>query len=42
VGTNLDVRDALLALNQSKTNYIQALYDYNTSKAALDKAMGSD
>jgi len=40
VGTNLDVVDAELALTQAKTNYIQALYDYNTSKALLDKAMG--
>lgn len=40
VGTNLDVMDAELALAQAKTNYIQALYDYNTSKAQLDKAMG--
>jgi len=40
VGTNLDVLDAVLSLNQAKTNYIQALYDYNTSKAQLDKAMG--
>jgi len=39
-GTNLDVLDAVLSLNQAKTNYIQALYDYNTSKAQLDKAMG--
>jgi len=40
VGTNLDVIDAQLALVKAKTNYIQALYDYNTSKAKLDKAMG--
>ncbi|MDR3592283.1 MAG: TolC family protein [Negativicutes bacterium] len=40
VGTNLDVVDAELALTQAKTNYIQALYDYNTGKALLDKAMG--
>ncbi|MPM69751.1 Outer membrane efflux protein BepC [bioreactor metagenome] len=40
VGTNLDVIDAQLALTQAKTNYIQALYDYNTSKANLEKAMG--
>ncbi|WP_425058292.1 hypothetical protein SCACP_29370 [Sporomusa carbonis] len=40
VGTNLDVLDAVLSLNQAKTNYIQALYDYNTSKAQLDRAMG--
>ncbi len=40
VGTNLDVIDAQLALATAKTNYIQALYDYNTGKAKLDKAMG--
>ena len=40
VGTNLDVIDAQLALTQAKTNYIQAMYDYNTSRAKLDKAMG--
>lgn len=40
VGTNLDVIDAQVALTQAKTNYIQAMYDYNTSKASLDKAMG--
>lgn len=40
VGTNLDVLDAQLALATAKTNYIQAMYDYNTSKADLDKAMG--
>ncbi len=40
MGINLDVIDAELALIQSKTDYIQALYDYNVSKAQLDKAMG--
>jgi len=40
VGTNLDVMDAELALAQTKTNYMQALYDYNTDRAQLDKAMG--
>jgi outer membrane protein TolC len=40
VGINLDVIDAELALAQAKTNYVQALYDYNTGKAQLDKAMG--
>jgi outer membrane protein len=40
IGTNLDVMDAELALAQAKTNFVQALYDYNTSKAQLDKAMG--
>jgi outer membrane protein TolC len=40
VGTNLDVMDAESSLLTAKTNYIQALYDYNTSKAQLDQAMG--
>ncbi len=40
VGTNLDVLDAQVALTQAKTNYVQALYDYNTSKAKLEKAIG--
>lgn len=41
VGTNLDVMDAQVALTQAKTNYIQALYDYNTSRAKLEKAIGA-
>ena len=40
VGTNIDVMDASVALTTAKTNYIKALYDYNVSKAQLDKAMG--
>ena len=40
VGTNIDVMDAAVALTTAKTNYVQALYDYNVSKAQLDKAMG--
>lgn len=40
VGTNIDVIDAQVALTTAKNNYIQAMYDYNTSKANLDKAMG--
>ncbi|VBB07432.1 outer membrane efflux protein [Lucifera butyrica] len=39
-GTNLDVIDAQLALTQAKTNYVQALYDYNANKAKLTKAIG--
>lgn len=42
VGTNLDVIDAQLALTQSKTNYTQALYDYNVNKAKLQKAIGQN
>ncbi|HMM20906.1 MAG TPA: TolC family protein [Selenomonadales bacterium] len=40
VGTNLDVMDAQVALTTAKTNYINALHDYNTSQAKLEKAMG--
>ena len=40
VGTNLDVMDASDKLTQAKTNYYTALYNYNTAKAELDKAMG--
>ncbi|WP_094603921.1 Outer membrane protein TolC [Sporomusa silvacetica DSM 10669] len=40
VGTNLDVIDSQVALTSAKTDYVQALYDYNTSRAKLNKAMG--
>lgn len=40
VGTNTDVLDAQVALTQAKTNYTQALYDYNTSKTALGTSIG--
>lgn len=40
IGINLDVIDAELALNTAKTNYIRALYDYNVSRAKLDRAIG--
>lgn len=40
VGTNTDVMDASVALTQAKNNYVQALYDYNTSRAELERAMG--
>lgn len=40
VGTNLDVMQAEEKLTESRTNYYTALYQYNTSKATLDKAMG--
>lgn len=39
-GTNLDVIDAQLALTQAGTNYTEALYDYNTNQAKLQKAIG--
>lgn len=40
VGTNTDVIDASVALTNAKNNYLQALYDYNTSKTNLQNAMG--
>lgn len=40
-GTNIEVMDAQLALTQAKTNYTQALYDYNVGKAKLDRAIGT-
>ncbi len=40
VGTNIDVMDAQVSLTSAQNNYIAALYDYNTGKASLDKAMG--
>lgn len=40
VGINLDVLDAQLQLNEARTNYITALYDYNIGLATLENAMG--
>ena len=40
VGTNLDVMDATEKMTTARMNYNAALYNYNVSKAALDKAMG--
>lgn len=40
VGTNLDLLDAVLSLDSAKKDYNQALYDYNTNKAQLEKAIG--
>ncbi|HWR38100.1 MAG TPA: TolC family protein [Patescibacteria group bacterium] len=40
LGTNLDVLDAVLALNNAKTNNVQGLYDYQNYKAKLAKSMG--
>ena len=36
----MDVMDAEEKLTQAQTNYYTSLYNYNTSKASLDKAMG--
>lgn len=40
VDTNLTVMDAQEKLTEAHTNYSSALYNYNTSRAALEKAMG--
>ena len=40
VGTNLNVMDAEEKLTSARTNYYTALYNYNVSKASLDKSMG--
>ena len=40
VDTNLSVMDAQEKLTEARTNYYNALYNYNIAKAALDKAMG--
>ncbi len=40
VGINLDVMDAEEKLTSAQTNYYTSLYNYNASKASLDKAMG--
>lgn len=40
IATNTEVIDAQSALIESETNHLNALYDYNTSRAALVKAMG--
>lgn len=40
VGTNLDVMDASRKLTEARSNYFTALYNYNSAKASLDRAMG--
>lgn len=40
VGNPIEVTDAQVAYTNAKTAHIQALYDYKTARAALEKAMG--
>lgn len=40
VGTNLDLRDSVLALNSAQKTYLQAIYDFNINKANLEQAIG--
>jgi outer membrane protein len=40
LSTNTDVLDAQTLLAQAKTNYCEALYDYNIAVSALERAVG--
>ncbi|BCB96746.1 outer membrane efflux protein [Dissulfurispira thermophila] len=40
VGNPIEVTDAVVALSNAKTAYIQALTDYNVAMASIQKAMG--
>ncbi|MDI6802616.1 MAG: TolC family protein [Bacteroidota bacterium] len=42
LGTQLEVNDAELALTQSKVNYFQAVYDYNSAVAELEQLLGNN
>ena len=41
-GTQLDVLDAQTSLTQARTTEIQALHDYDTARAQLERAIGTD
>jgi len=38
----LDVLDAQTSLTQARTTEIQALHDYDTARARLERAIGAD
>lgn len=40
IGSQLELTDAELSLNQAKVNYLQAVYDYLVATANLEKALG--
>ena len=40
IGTQLEILSAQSALTQARTNYIQAIYDYQMAVAKYDKAIG--
>lgn len=42
VGTQLEILSAQAALTKARTNYFQAIYDYEISLAKYDKAVGLD
>jgi outer membrane protein len=41
-GTQLDVLDAETSLTQARTTQVQALHDYDTARAKLQRAIGED
>jgi outer membrane protein TolC len=41
-GTQLDVLDAETSLTQARTTQIQALHDYDTARAKLQRAIGEE
>ena len=41
-GTQLDVLDAETSLTQARTTQVQALHDYDTARARLERAIGAD
>jgi outer membrane protein len=40
IGSRLELMDAELQLNDAKTNYLKAIYDYLLASVQLDKALG--
>lgn len=40
IGSQLELTDSELQLNQAKTNYLQAVYDYLAARVDLEKALG--
>ena len=41
-GTQLDVLDAETSLTQARTTQVQALHDYATARAKLERAIGAE
>jgi len=41
-GTQLDVLDAQTSLTQARTTQVQALHDYDTARARLERAIGAE
>ena len=40
VGSIIEVTDAQVQLSRTELRFVQALYDYRTTEARLDKAVG--